>query len=92
MFCMVLFSFQIVVVFYVGIVLLLIGTNLRANRVTGGSSGESGSRKNREEKKHVVELSEAGKAETKLVREGGGGGGGGGGIGEFECEEEVVDV
>jgi hypothetical protein len=49
--------FQIVVVFYVAIVLLLIGTNLRANRGAGRGARF---------KKHVVEFAE-GKAESKLV-------------------------
>ena len=57
-----LFHLQIVVVFYVAIVLLLIGTNLRANRA--GRSARF--------KKHVVEYSEgSGKAENKLVPAGG---------------------
>ena len=49
--------FQIVVVFYVAIVLLLIGTNLRA-----GSAGR-GARF----KKHVVEYTEGSGAENRLV-------------------------
>ncbi len=74
------------------IVLLLIGTNLRASRVGPGSrSGRGGG-----DKKHVVELTETGRPESKLVRGDGGGGGGGGTadgtVGAFECEEEVADV
>jgi hypothetical protein len=67
-----------VVVFYVAIVLLLIGTNLRAGRA--GRSARF--------KKHVVEYSEdSGRAENRLVpqkesRRGSGGGGGEGGGGE----------
>ncbi len=54
------------VVFYVAIVLLLIGTNLRANRVNSGGGG----RGTREPagKKHVVELSETGKTESRCVK------------------------
>ncbi len=76
--------FQVVVVFYVAIVLLLIGTNLRASRA--GRSARF--------KKHVVEFSEnSGKAETRLVPErerGEAAGGGGGGL--FEYEDDVVEV
>ena len=46
--CWQIFAFQIVVVFYVAIVLLLIGTNLRA-----GGAGRSA-----RFKKHVVEFTE----------------------------------
>ena len=86
---------QIVVVFYVAIVLLLIGTNLRANRA--GRAARF--------KKHVVEYSESnGRAENRLVPTapscggvGGGGGGGGGGsqaaaAAAFEYDEDVAEV
>jgi hypothetical protein len=48
---------QIVVVFYVAIVLLLIGTNLRAGRSSRGARF----------KKHVVEFSEGSGAQSRLV-------------------------
>ena len=50
-------ALQIVVVFYVAIVLLLIGTNLRAGRVTRGARF----------KQHVVEFSEGSGAANRLV-------------------------
>ena len=49
--------FQIVVVFYVAIVLLLIGTNLRAGGAGRGARF----------KKHVVEYTEGAGAESRLV-------------------------
>ena len=55
------------VVFYVAIVLLLIGTNLRANRVNSGGGGGRGTREPAG-KKHVVELSETGKTESRFVK------------------------
>ena len=72
---------QIVVVFYVAIVLLLIGTNLRAGRgnANGRSGGNNGEGNNVVEKRHVVEYSEcSGKAENRIVtgndvNDGGGG-------------------
>ena len=52
-----LLYFQIVVVFYVAIVLLLIGTNLRAGGAGRGARF----------KKHVVEYTEGAGAESRLV-------------------------
>ena len=51
------FCFQIVVVFYVAIVLLLIGTNLRAGRITRSARF----------KQHVVEFNESSGAANRLV-------------------------
>ena len=53
----VFYCFQIVVVFYVAIVLLLIGTNLRAGRMTRGARF----------KQHVVEFNESSGAANRLV-------------------------
>ena len=60
-----IFIFQIVVVFYVAIVLLLIGTNLRAGRISRGARF----------KQHVVEFSEGSGAANRLVPSKSAGGG-----------------
>ena len=71
------------VVFYVAIVLLLIGTNLRAGRA--GRSARF--------KKHVVEFSEgSGRAENRLVPDPQQKSGGGAGVGLVDYDEEIADV
>ena len=81
-------------VFYVAIVLLLIGTNLRANRSGGrNNNGRNKSDNNDEDdedkdkKKHVVEFNE-GKAENRILS--GNDDGGGSGL-DFE-DMDVADV
>ena len=73
------------VVFYVAIVLLLIGTNLRAGRA--GRSARY--------KKHVVEYSEgSGRAESKLVPEADGSSAcaKAGSANALDYDEEIADV
>ena len=77
------FRFQIVVVFYVAIVLLLIGTNLRAGRA--GRSARF--------KKHVVEYSEGtGKAENRLVPQPSASGISTAAVANQEYEDEIAEV
>lgn len=80
--------FQIVVVFYVAIVLLLIGTNLRASRANrSASGGETSGQQTATRKKHVVEYSE-GKAENRLISKQGSAS-----ESSFDCEDDdAVEV
>ena len=96
LFCL---HFQIVVVFYVAIVLLLIGTNLRAGRMTRSARF----------KHHVVEFNEASGAANRLVpsrstssssgglgghhsSSGGAGGGGGSALIGIDQDDDVAEV
>jgi len=99
-----------VVVFYVAIVLLLIGTNLRSGSGGVQRSGRRGLEEEPqltkfEHKAHIVALTDgaAGQPQSRLLENagggrqceavgGGGGGGGGGLIGEFDFDEEAVEV
>ena len=76
---------QIVVVFYVAIVLLLIGTNLKAGRVTRGARF----------KQHVVEFTEGNGAANRLVpssRNGGSTNHGGKAVIGADQEDDIVEV